>query len=399
MPAGQFAIEQGTGERVEQLPFTGDEYQRRLDGVRALMATRGLDAFVTFTPENVYYLSGHDSPGYYFYTATVVTQDRLPINVLRVIETSNTLGRGWSRLAVGVGDVEDPVAATLWLLAELGLSGKRIGAEANAFFVSPARYFQLQRGIEASGGTLLDASMLVEQMRMVKSQEELVYMRRAARAVSHAMGVALEASHEGTNENDVAAVTVADLIRAGSEEAGLPQFITSGPRTSLVHSTWAGRTYERGDVLNYELAGVYKRYATPFFRCAVVGGASKEQLAISDMILEILDTVLDAIKPGVPALEVHAKNRAVFEKHGHAGWPHHRTGYSVGINYPPDWGEGNIISIWDGEERPLQEGMTFHLVPGYSELGRHTIVISETILVTGTGVEVLTDYPRKLFSV
>ena len=395
----RYEVLEGAGPRVEPLPFTDAEYERRLRGVRTLMAERDLAAFVTFTPENVYYLTAHDSPGYYFYTATLITHDRPPINVLRVIETSNTLGRGSARLAVGVGDIEDPVAATLWLLKELGVAGRTVGAEASAFFVSPARYFQLQEGVRAAGGRLVDASMLVEQLRMVKSSEELVYMREAAKAVSHAMGVALDASHVGANENEVAAVTVADLIRAGSEEAGLPQFITSGPRTSLVHSTWAGRVYERGDVLNYELAGVFKRYASPFFRCAVVGGPSPEQQGIADMVLEILQTVLEAIKPGVPALEIHAKNRAVFEKHGHVGWPHHRTGYSVGINYPPDWGEGNIISIWDGETRPLQAGMTFHLVPGYSELNRHTVVISETILVTETGCEALTDYPRKLFSV
>jgi hypothetical protein len=59
----------------------------------------------------------------------------------------------------------------------------------------------------------------------------------------------------------------------------------------------------------------------------------------------------------------------------------------VGINYAPDWGEGQIMSIWDGDERPLRAGMTFHLVPGIYDLGRHTIVISETVHVTDDGCE------------
>jgi hypothetical protein len=69
----------------------------------------------------------------------------------------------------------------------------------------------------------------------------------------------------------------------------------------------------------------------------------------------------------------------------------------LGINYPPDWGEGNIMSIWDGNEPPLRPGMTFHLVPGFGELGKYNLVISETVLVTGSGCEVVTNFPRDLF--
>ena len=90
-------IQEGAGPLVTPLPFSDAEYQRRLDGVRQQMAERGLDAFVSFTPENLYYLSAHDTPGYYFYQALVVTPERGPINVLRRIETTNTLGRGWTR--------------------------------------------------------------------------------------------------------------------------------------------------------------------------------------------------------------------------------------------------------------------------------------------------------------
>jgi Xaa-Pro dipeptidase len=89
--------------------FSVAEYERRVEGVRKVMRERGLAAFISFTPENLNYITGHDTPGYYFYQACVITHDRKPINVLRRIETTNTLGRGWSRLAVGYHDREDPV--------------------------------------------------------------------------------------------------------------------------------------------------------------------------------------------------------------------------------------------------------------------------------------------------
>ena len=398
MAALNVSIQEGMGPLVAPLPFSEEEFQRRLNGVRVAMAARGLDAFVSFTPENIYYLTGHDTPGYYFYQACVVTHEHRPVNVLRRIETTNTLGRSWSRLAVGYEDRQDPVETTLALLRELSISGRPVGAEAESWFVSPKRYSTLRQGIEHAGGRLVDASGIVEQMRVIKSPEEITCIRAGARAVEKAMAAAIGSSREGTNENDVAAAIVGELIRAGGEYAGLPPFVTSGPRTSLCHSTWAGRTYQQGDVLNYELPGVINRYCAALFRCGTVGRPSPEITRRASVVREALETVLTAIKPGVPSQQVHSAARGVYEKHGFGHLHGHRTGYSVGINYPPDWGEGHIMSLWSDDDRPLRSGMTFHLVPGFGELGKYNLVISETILVTDTGCETLTRFPRELFT-
>jgi Xaa-Pro dipeptidase len=399
MAGSNTLIQEGSGPLVDKLPFSDAEFQRRLDNTRRAMAVRELAAFISFTPENIYYLTGHDTPGYYFYQACVVTPHRQPINVLRRIETTNTLGRSWSRLAVGYEDRQDPVEATLGLLHELGVAGKSVGAEADSWFISPKRYLQLQQGIETAGGHIVDASQVVEEQRVTKSAEELGHIRTAARATAPAMRAAIGASREGTTENEVAAAMSAELIRAGSEYAGLPPFITSGPRSSMCHSTWAGRTYAAGDVLDYELPGVVKRYCAALFRCGTVGRPSEEVARRGAMVREALESVIAAIKPGATSGEVHNASKAVFRKHGMEHMLGHRTGYSVGINYAPDWGEGQIMSIWDGDERPLRAGMTFHLVPGIYDLGRHGIVISETVLVTETGCEVITNFPRDLFVV
>ncbi|HLW47830.1 MAG TPA: Xaa-Pro peptidase family protein [bacterium] len=392
-------IDQGTGPLVDALPFSDAEFRRRLDGVRRTMAARDLAAFISFTPENIYYLTGHDTPGYYFYQACVVTPDRLPVNVLRRIETTNTLGRSWSRLAAAYEDREDPVATTLGVLHELGLAGKTVGAEADSWFVTPRRFAALQEGIEASGGRLTGVAGIVEDERLIKSAEELTHMRAAAKAAARGMRAAVAASRDGTTENEVAAVASAELIRAGAEYAGLPPFITSGPRTSLAHSTWAGRTYAAGDVLNYELPGVVKRYCAALYRCGTVGRPTAEVAQRAAVVMEALAAVIAAIRPGATSGAVHNASKAVFQEHGLGDMLGHRTGYSVGVNYAPDWGEGQIMSIWDGDERPLRSGMTFHLVPGIYDLGRYTIIISETVHVTDAGCEVLTEFPRELFAV
>jgi Xaa-Pro dipeptidase len=396
---GDVQVLEGTGPLIAPLPFSDGEFERRLSGLRSSMAEHDLDAFISFTPENIYYLTAHDTPGYYFYQACVVTPQRAPINVLRRLETTNTLGRSWTRLAVSYEDREDPIERTLAVLRELDVISKRIGVETDAWFISPERYLQLQDGVQRDGGCLVDASGIIEGMRITKSDEELVHIRAAARIAGQGMQAAVEASHAGTNESTVAAATVAALIRAGSEYAGLPPFLTSGPRTSLAHATWDGRTYETGDVLAYELPGVVNRYCAALFRCGTVGQPDPEISQRAAMVCEALESVVDAIRPGATSHEVHSASKLAFERAGYGHLLDHRTGYSIGINYPPDWGEGQIISIWEGDERPLQAGMTFHLVPGFLDLGRYAIIISETVLVTETGCEVLTDFPRDLFVV
>jgi Xaa-Pro dipeptidase len=390
MNATSSRIREGSGKLTTPVPFSDAEYRRRLEGLRAQMAERGLDAFVSFTPENLFYLTAHDTPGYYFYQAMVVTHDHLPVNVLRRIESTNTLGRGWARLAVPYEDREDPVAATLDLLAELGVAGKRVGAESSAWFVSPARYAQLADGVARAGGSWIDAPGLID------------YIRQAAQVASRAMGVARRVSREGTDENAVAAEVVGELIRAGGEYAGLPPFVTSGPRTTLCHSTWSGRVFQKDDVLNFELPGVVNRYCAALYRAGTIGEPDDEFKRRVDAGCEALETVIGAIKPGAVSQELNELHMSVFGKYGYRGRSQSRTGYSVGVNYPPDWGEGHIFSIWANDPRPLEAGMTFHLVPGMQGSSLNSdyhICTSETVLVTPTGCEVLTDFPRESFVV
>jgi Xaa-Pro dipeptidase len=395
---GSFAVIESTEPLIEDLPFSNGEYERRLDALRRVMQEQEIEIFVSFTPENIYYLTGHDTPGYYFYQACVVTLDRRPINILRRIETTNTLYRSWNRLCVKYEDRDDPIEATLFTLLECDLPGKRIGLESQAFFITPQRYTALERGIRSHGGDVVEAQ-LVEPLRVVKSHEEQRYIREAARVAEVAMTAAIATSRAGVSEDVIAGEMWRALVGAGGEYAGLPPFIKSGPRSTLCHATWGGRTLQPGDVLTYELPGVRKRYAAPLFRCGTVGRPSDEVRRLGDAAIAALEAVIAAIRPGAASEDVHAVCQRSFVRHGFEDLFAHRTGYSVGVNYPPDWGEGHIMSIWPKDRRPLQAGMTFHLVPGITIHGKYEVTISETVLVTESGCEVLTSYDRQLFAV
>ena len=392
-------IREGTGPLIEALPFDNAEYERRLAGVRQGMLARGLDALLCFSPENIYYLTAHDTPGYYFYQASIVTHDKGPINVLRRIEATNTLGRGWTRLAVPYGDREDPVGITVGVLEELGLAKKTIGAEAEAWFVTPKQYSQLEAAVGHVGGRLIDASGTVEELRAIKSPAEIAYIRAASRISELGTRTAIDASREGTDENAVAAAAIAEMTRAGGEYGGLPAIVNSGPRTSLCHAVPGGRILERGDVIEYALPGSVKRYAGVLIRIATVGTPDPEIVRRQAAVHDAVDRVIAAIRPGALSGDVHAISRSVMEKHGYGHLHGHRTGYSIGVAYPPDWGEGQIVSIWADDPTPLREGMTFQLALGLFELGKYLVNMGETVLVTKDGCESLTQFSREHFVV
>jgi Xaa-Pro dipeptidase len=118
---------------------------------------------------------------------------------------------------------------------------------------------------------------------------------------------------------------------------------------------------------------------------------------MAEVSKEGLNLAIEAIKPGVTAGEVDRVCRDHIRKAGYAEYFQHRTGYSIGIGFPPDWGEGRTQSIKEGDPTPLQPGMVFHLIPDLKVVNEGGVVFSETVLVTEKGHEVLTRYPQELF--
>jgi Xaa-Pro dipeptidase len=113
-------IEMGQGDLIQALPFSEGEYHRRLTAVRAAMSQQGLEAFVSFSPENINWLTGHDTPAYHYMQASVITHDRPPVNVIRGIDATNTLSRTWSRQVVRYADHQEPMDvlagfSSIWL--------------------------------------------------------------------------------------------------------------------------------------------------------------------------------------------------------------------------------------------------------------------------------------------
>ncbi len=377
------------------LAFPMQEYERRLSDLRARMKARGIDALMVTTPENICYLSGFESCGHYYFNALVIPLEGEPFMVPRLLEDSGVQYYTWVELSRPYKDEQDPMDVLHNALGEFRLLDKRIGFEKECWFFTAA---QQERFFAKSPGTdYADHSGIVEEGRVIKSEYEIEMMRKAALATQAGMRAGIDAVKVGATENDVAAEIHYAMIKAGSEWPSISPFIASGPRGAVGHATWAGRTIEKEEFVFLEIAGALKRYHAPMMRTVFTGEADATMIAGQNVVLEAFDAAVELIKPGVAAGDVDALARRVIAESEFGAEQSSRTGYSVGIGLPPDWGEGQILSMKPGESRSLQANMTFHLLPWIQIPGKGGVGITETIRVTEDGCEILTNFERKLF--
>jgi Xaa-Pro dipeptidase len=376
------------------LPFTLAEYRDRLARVRRLMQERGVDVLLLTSPENIYYLSGYQTTGYYIYQALAVPTDGEPQFVVRKFELTNVQGLSWLKSGVGVDDTEDPLDVTVRAIRAAGGAAPRIGYEDRGFFLPPAILDGVRTRLPQS--RFVASSGIVEACRLVKSPAEVAYVRQAAAAAGAGLTAGLAEVRPGRTENHVAGAIYAGMLRAGSEYPSSQPYVVTGPRGALGHATYAGHRIRAGHVVYIETGGCIKRYGGAIMRMVSVGKPSSEAKRTVGVMIEALEAILGAIRPGVTSGSVDEAGRSLVERAGLGKYWLHRTGYSIGVGFPPGWGEGHIFDLKPHDERRLLAGMTFHLVPLLLIPGWGAMGFSETVLVTKTGCEVLTRVPRRL---
>lgn len=377
----------------EPLPFAMPEYERRLAEVRKGMGERELDALLVTTPENVYYLSNHHTPAYDAFQALLLPREGDPVLIVPLIEELIARGHSWVTRCTTYQHGQSLLLATREALMTAGLERGRIGIEKGSLFMPVLFYERLRDALPHAG--LADGSGLVERLRAVKSPQEIAYIRQAARVAEAGVRAGLEAVVPGRTDLDVAAEVHQAIIRAGGEYMSYPPFVAVGPRSSLAHNTWGGRRLETGDVVFLEISGVVQRYGAALMRCAVLGPPSAELERRNAIVHEVLETNIAAIRPGRTSGDVDRVCREAFAKHGYRVLK--RAGYSMGVNFPPGWGEGAVLDLSDGNPTVLEPGMVFHLPQPYRVPGEQTVSTSETVLVTERGCETITQFPRQLF--
>ncbi|MGF7163623.1 Xaa-Pro dipeptidase [Rhodoligotrophos appendicifer] len=379
----------------DRLAVSPEEYIRRYDLVQDAMARMDLDALLIRGPENITYFSGYETPGYYRYHSVIVPRGGEPVFVVRDFEWINTPEFAWSTKLAKVYDWDYGPNVTASVLRQLGLGGaKRIGVEKRGFFYTVEEHETFCRGLPET--EFVDGTEILWNARMIKSDEEIAVMRKSAALVDNAMLAGYEASRPGASGDEINAIVNKTLLEHGGEYMGLPPFVLAGERSCLPHQTGGTNRLKNDDVMYFEISASKHRYTAALMRTIFLGRPKDEWLRAAQACIDAATVAMETIKPGVTPHEADTAARAVTTKAGFADLHRNRLGYSIGVSYPPDWGEGEIISLQQHEYRPLQPGMTFHMPPlclKYREFG---IGFSESIVVTETGCERLSNLPREI---
>ena len=388
---------------TKTLYFEVEEYKERLRKTKESMNHKGIEVLIVTDPANMNYLSGFDGWSFYVHQCLIVMLDQEePIWIGRGQDGNAAKLTSWlseENIYPYTDDyvhslIKHPMDFVSDILKEKGYDNKVIATEMDTYYFTAKCQETLVKDLP--NARFVDGNNIVNWVKLIKSDNEIEYIKKAAVIVEKTMQVAFDSINVGVRQNEAAANVYHAQIY-GTEEYGgdytaIAPIMPAGVRTSTPHLSWTDEPYKDGDTVLVEIAGNYRRYHCPLSRTIILGDAPQRVKDLSSVVVEGIAATLDIIKPGITCEEIERAWAKSIAKSGFV--KDSRVGYSFGLNYPPDWGE-RTISLRPGDKTILKPNMTFHFMPGIW-LDDCGVDISEPIRITETGVEPLTHYPRKL---
>ena len=380
--------------------FLKPEYDDRLARVRAAMTERGLDAMVIGDPANINWLTGYDAWSFYTPQMMLVDLHDGPFWMGRLMDA------GAARFTTHLTDrqivpypeelVQRPDTHPMTYLAgwmrDQGFGAARIGYESDSYFFSPRALASLQAGLPDA--SFIDADLLVNWQRLVKSEAEIAMMRGAAKIAEATMQRAWDGARAGVRQCDLMADVVATQIsgtpQAGGDMAAIHPLILAGEAATTAHPMWTDAPLADGQTIAFELGGCMKRYNVGLARTVHLGTPPDNLRRTAGAVEEGMAAVMDSLKPGVVAGDVHAAWQRVLDRYGLE--KPSRIGYSIGVGYAPDWGE-RTLSFRPGEATLVPENAIVHVILGMW-MDDWGMELSETLHVRGNGCVRLCDFPQ-----
>lgn len=360
----------------------------RLSGLTQLLTQHHLDAIALNPGPSLAYLTGlqfhlMERPTVALFTAT----GRVGL-ILPALEQQKLASLPFAVDVFPFGD--DPGtwgSAFYQALHSLDLTGSKIGLEPTRLRVLELRF--LEAG--APKAEFADASAVLSDLRMVKDEEELSKMHRAALIAQQALLETLKRVQIGMTEKQIAAELVVHLYKAGSEiELPFQPIVSAGPNTANPHAVPSDRTLQEGDLLLFDWGASHAGYFSDITRTFTVGQVDPEFLRIGEVVLAANTKGRITAKPGMAAGLVDRTVRQVIESAGYGDWFTHRTGHGLGME------AHEAPYIYGGNGMLLEPGMTFTIEPGIYLPGRGGVRIEDDVVVTSEGLNSLTDLPRQV---
>ena len=383
--------------------FTKAEYKNRLKKVQKMMQDKGIELLISQDPSNMNYLTGYDAWSFYYAQCVIVhVNAEEPLCFVRDQDAGGAYIKTYLKdeniIKYGEKYIHNwplhPYDALTDIIKERKWEKLSIGVEMDSHYFTAYCYEKIKTGLP--NAKILDCKRLVNWARVVKSDSEIDYMKAASKIVQTGMQKAFEVINPGFRQCDAVSEIQAALIKGtpefGGDYASIVPMLPTGKGTSASHLTWTQDKFVEGEATIVEIAGSHKKYHCPMARTVLLGKPDQLKIDTMKKTNEALQAGIDAIKPGKTADDVAQAFWKVLDKYGIEKTS--RTGYSIGIGYPPDWGE-HTLNISKGDMTILEPNVTFHMI-AVMQFGNWGVEASEAIRVTEKGSELFYNFSRDL---
>ena len=384
--------------------FSNKEYKFRLKKVQTLMQKKGIELLISQDPSNMNYLTGYDAWSFYYAQCVIVHANAdEPICFVR----NQDVGGAYIKTYLKDENVIDydekyihnwplhPYDALVDLIKERKWDKLCIGLEMDSHYFTAYCFEKIKHGLPNS--KILDCERLVNWVRIIKSDAEIKFMKAAAQISQLGMKKAFEVINPGVRQCDAVSEIYTTLIKGtpefGGDYSSIVPMIPTGKGTSASHLTWSEDKFLEGEATIVELSGVNKKYHCPMARTVLLGKPDQKKVETMQKTNEALQAGIDLVKAGNTADDVAQAFWKVLDKYGIDKTS--RTGYSIGVGYPPDWGE-HTLNISKGDMTILQPNVTFHMI-AVMQFGNWGVEASEAIRVTEKGCELFCNFSKELY--
>ncbi|MCX7561461.1 Xaa-Pro peptidase family protein [Sulfitobacter sp. F26204] len=379
--------------------FTFDEFLRRRFAVQDAISAAGLDWIVLFHPVSIHWLTGWEGKSYQAFQCLLVPKDGQPmVLIMRQSEEAEAKAEAiFDELEPWGGcEPQDPLEVFARVVRRFGLDRTKVGIEVPAYYLHPHHYVKVQNILgDALAGEFTN---LVPDLKLVKSDREISYIREAAKMADDAMYNFQSELAIGRTELELAGGIQHCLMRNGSGQAASTLNLVSGERTAFSHGAPTERRMMAGDFGNVEYGATYKRYTSTIGRQFSLGAPSARDAEIFAVVKAACEAAIAEMLPDTPAVRPHEKAKAIIADAGLDKYRVHTSGYGLAPGFAPSWGEP--LSMFGGCTYTLQAGMVITVEPpvfiGEEKTGARII---ENVLITNDGPEVLSKFPRDLIVV
>ena len=385
------------------MSFTKDEYKERLKKTKQSMQQKGIELLISQDTNNMNYLTGYDAWSFYYSQCVLVHVDlEEPICFVRAQDAGGAYIKTYLKKENIIVYKEKyihtwpthPYDALIDFIKERNWEKSNIGVEMDSHYFTAYCYEKLKQGLP--NANIKDSKRLVNWVRLIKSDAEINLMKVAAKISENAMKVAMDSINPGVRQCDAVAEIQRALFRGtpeiGGEYSSIAVLLPTGKGTSASHLTATDEKFVKGEATVVELSGVTKRYHCPMARTVHLGKPEQKKIDAMKATNEALEEGINASKPGNTANDVAEKFWAVLDKHRIK--KESRTGYSIGIGYPPDWGE-HTLNIYKGDMTELKPNICYHMI-AVMQFGDWGVESSESIRITESGNELLCNFSRDL---